>query len=59
MKKAYQDMSREELLSIKRSLEEEFKTAKAQGLSLNMARGNPGISQLELSMPMLDAINSG
>ena len=59
MKKAYQDMSREELLSIKRSLEEEFKTAKAQGLYLNMARGNPGISQLELSMPMLDAINSG
>lgn len=58
MRKAYQDMSREELLSLKKSLEEEFKTAEGKGLSLNMARGNPGASQLALSMPMLDVINS-
>jgi DNA-binding transcriptional MocR family regulator len=31
----------------------------AKGLSLNMARGKPGASQLALSMPMLDVINSG
>ena len=56
--KSYMQMSREELLSLKASLEEEFKTEEAKGLSLNMARGNPGASQLALSMPMLDVINS-
>ena len=56
--KAYKDMSRDELLALKRSLEEEFKTEEAQGLSLNMARGKPGASQLAISMPMLDVINS-
>jgi DNA-binding transcriptional MocR family regulator len=56
--KAYKDMSREELLSLKAALEEEYKTAEAKGLSLNMARGKPGASQLALSMPMLDVFNS-
>lgn len=56
--KAYVDMSRDELLTLKASLEEEFKTEEAKGLSLNMARGKPGASQLALSMPMLDVINS-
>ena len=56
--KAYQDMSRDELLALKRSLEEDFKTEEAKGLSLNMARGKPGASQLALSMPMLDVVNS-
>ena len=57
--KAYKNMSREELLALKASLEEEYKKAEAKGLSLNMARGKPGVSQLALSMPMLDVINSG
>ena len=57
--KAYMDMSRDELLAQKAALEEEFKTEEAKGLSLNMARGKPGASQLAISMPMLDAINSG
>ena len=56
--KSYMQMSREELLSLKASLEEEFKTEEAKGLSLNMARGKPGASQLALSMPMLDVINA-
>ncbi len=57
--KSYMQMSREELLSLKTSLEEEeFKTEEAKGLSLNMARGKPGASQLALSMPMRDVINS-
>ena len=56
--KAYKDRSRDELLSLKAALEEEYRTAEAKGLSLNMARGKPGASQLALSMPMLDAVNS-
>ncbi len=55
--KAYVDMDHNELLSLKASLEEKFKTEQAKGLSLNMARGKPGISQLAISMPMLDVVN--
>ncbi len=56
--KAYRNMSRDELLTLKESLEKEFKVQEAKGLSLNMARGKPGASQLILSMPMLDTVNS-
>lgn len=56
--KAYKDMSKDELLTLKAALEEEYKTEEAKGLNLNMARGKPGFSQLALSMPMLDVINS-
>jgi aspartate/methionine/tyrosine aminotransferase len=54
----YAEMSRDELLSLKAALEQEFKEEEAKGLSLNMARGKPGATQLALSMPMLDSINS-
>ncbi len=56
--KAYKNMSRDELLTLKESLEKQFKEEEAKGLSMNMARGKPGVSQLMLSMPMLDCINS-
>lgn len=56
--KAYKDMSKEELLAVRKALEEEYKTQEAKGLNLNMARGKPGFSQLALSQPMLDVINS-
>lgn len=56
--KAYKDMSKQELLTLKEALEAEYKTEEAKGLNLNMARGKPGFSQLALSMPMLDVINS-
>lgn len=56
--KNYKDMSLEEL----RSLREEFQAAydeyRARGLTLNIARGKPGDDQLDLSMPMLDILDS-
>ena len=55
--KAYKDMNKNELLTLKAALEEEYKTLESKGLNLNMARGKPGFSQLELCMPMLDVIN--
>lgn len=58
MKKAYKDMSKDELLTLKAALTEEYKEEQAKGLQLNMARGKPGFSQLELSMKMLDEISS-
>lgn len=56
--KAYQELTKEELLELKAQLSAEYEDAKGKGLSLNMARGKPGFSQLALSMPMLDVINS-
>ena len=56
--KAYKDFTKDELLTLKAALEEEYKTMEAKGLSLNMARGKPSFAQLELCMPMLDVVNS-
>ena len=56
--KAYKDLTKDELLTLKAALEEEYKTMESKGLNLNMARGKPGFSQLELCMPMLDVVNS-
>lgn len=54
----YKEMTRDELLTLKAALQEEYKEEQAKGLNLNMARGKPGFSQLALSMGMLDEINS-
>ena len=56
--KKYQELSKEELLSLREQLLAEYEDAKGKGLKLDMSRGKPGVSQLELSMPMLDVINS-
>lgn len=56
--KAYKQMTREELLTLKAALMEKYKEEEAKGLNLNMARGKPGFAQLALSMDMLDEINS-
>ena len=56
--KPINSLSREELLLEKESLSAAFKVYKDKGFSLNMARGKPAKDQLDLSMPMLDAVNS-
>lgn len=56
--KAYRELSKEELLTLKEQLNAEYEEAKGKGLKLDMSRGKPGVSQLALSMPMLDVINS-
>ncbi len=55
--KPYKDLSKDELLTVKAALEEEYRTMESKALNLNMARGKPGYSQLALSMPMLDVIS--
>lgn len=54
----YQEMSKEELYGIKEGLEKEYARYKGLGLSLNMARGKPAPEQLDLSMPMMDVLDS-
>ncbi len=56
--KKYKEMSKDELLTLKTALQEKYEEEQSKGLSLNMARGKPGFSQLALSMKMLDEINS-
>ena len=54
----YNDMSKEELLTLKESLNNEYAEAKAKGLSLDMSRGKPSAKQLDVSLGILDTINS-
>ena len=56
--KKYQDMTKEELLEEKTALEAEFQKIKDMKLNLDMSRGKPGTDQLDLTMPMLDVLNS-
>lgn len=56
--KTYAEMSKEELLKEKESLEQQFKEVEAKGLNLNMARGKPSEAQLELSNGLMDVLNS-
>lgn len=56
--KKYQELTKVELLELKEQLTAEYNEAKSKGLKLDMSRGKPGASQLVLSMPMLDVINS-
>ncbi|MGN1482082.1 aminotransferase class I/II-fold pyridoxal phosphate-dependent enzyme [Porcipelethomonas sp.] len=54
----FYEMDKNELVSMKKQWDDEYNTFKAKGLKLNMARGKPGPEQLELSMDMMDVLNS-
>lgn len=56
--KSYQEMTREELLQEKAQLEAEYAKIKDMGLALDMSRGKPSSEQLDVSMGLLDAVNS-
>ncbi len=56
--KRFDEMTAEELRQAKEELIKRYKDYQDLHLSLNMARGNPSVDQLALSMPMLDALNS-
>ncbi|MDD7334721.1 MAG: aminotransferase class I/II-fold pyridoxal phosphate-dependent enzyme [Lachnospiraceae bacterium] len=56
--KSYMEMTKEELLQEKAALEAEYCKIKSQGLALDMSRGKPSAEQLDLSMGLLDAVDS-
>lgn len=56
--KAYQELSKEELLSLKAELEQAYEDAKGKGLKLDMSRGKPSVAQLEIGMGFMDALDS-
>ena len=55
---AYEQMSNEELLTLKQDLEARFQEVKRKGYKLDMSRGKPSAAQLDLAMKMMDVLNS-
>ena len=53
----YCEMSAESLKELLAELNNEYETIKAQGLSLDMSRGKPSSTQLDLSNDILNVIN--
>jgi DNA-binding transcriptional MocR family regulator len=56
--KTYQSMSKDELNSLKTDLEAKYKEFQGMGLKLDMSRGKPSAEQLDISMGMMDVLNS-
>ena len=54
----YNEMSRDELVSLKKELEKKYEKVKSLGLSLDMSRGKPGADQLDLSVDMLSVMTT-
>lgn len=52
-----QDMTKEELLREKESVQKKYDELKALGLKLNMSRGKPGSDQLDASSGVMDNIS--
>lgn len=56
--RAYKELSENELLALKEKLSKQYEEAKAKGLKLDMSRGKPAPSQLDMEMDFLDVIDS-
>ena len=58
MMKAYKELSENELLALKEDLNKQYEEAKAKGLKLDMSRGKPSPSQLDMERDFLEIIGS-
>ena len=56
--KAYKDLSYKELQTLYDNLQNDYNNIKNQHIQLNMARGKPDHDQIQLSLDMLDTLNS-
>ncbi len=56
--KPYSELTREELLALKKELTEQYREYKSKDLKLDMSRGKPSSEQLDLSMGMMDVLSS-
>lgn len=56
--KAYKDLSKEELRALQTKLQAEYEELKKADMKLDMSRGKPAADQLDLSVGMLDVLNS-
>ena len=56
--KPYSEMTKEELLELKRDLSDQYREFQGKNLTLDMSRGKPSAEQLDLSMGMMDVLSS-
>ena len=56
--KAYKELSENELLALKEDLNKQYEEAKAKGLKLDLSRGKPSPSQLDMERDFLEVIRS-
>lgn len=56
--KSYRELSREELKQLHEQLVRAYEDAKGKGLKLDMSRGKPAVSQLDMEMDIMDVMNS-
>ncbi|MBQ4105095.1 MAG: aminotransferase class I/II-fold pyridoxal phosphate-dependent enzyme [Clostridia bacterium] len=56
---SYSEFSKNELLAEQEKLQKEYDSYVQKGLSLDMSRGKPCSEQLDISVHMLDIVNSG
>ena len=55
--KPYAELTKEELLELKKRLKVQYREMQGRDLKLDMSRGKPSIDQLDLSMGMMDVLN--
>ena len=55
---SYKEMTKEELQEIRKEVAAKYDELKAKGLKLDMSRGKPSAKQLDVSLGLLDTINS-
>ncbi|MBR4168593.1 MAG: aminotransferase [Lachnospiraceae bacterium] len=55
--KQYSELDREELLALREDLEKEYEGKQALGLKLDMSRGKPGKSQLDMEADFFNMLN--
>lgn len=56
--KAYSELSKDELMELHETLKAAYEEKKALGLSLDMSRGKPSPTQLNVSLPLMDVLDS-
>ena len=54
----YADLTKEELMELKKSLKAQYKAMQAKDLKLDMSRGKPSQEQLDISMGLMDVLSS-
>lgn len=56
--KSYGEMSKSELEALALELEQAYEEAKGKGLKLDMSRGKPAATQLDMTMPIMDVLSA-
>ena len=56
--KSYKELTKEELTQLHEQLVKDYEDVKGKGLKLDMSRGKPGASQLDMEMDIMDVMTS-